>query len=74
MIGGQVAIAGHITVADNVKAGAKAGIAQSVKKEGVILQGIPAIEMRSFFRSAAVFKMLPDLKRQIDKITKEFEK
>jgi len=74
MIGGQVAIAGHITVADNVKAGAKAGIAQSVKKEGVILQGIPAIDMRSFFRSSAVFKRLPDLKHQIDKLERELGK
>ncbi len=71
MIGGQVAIAGHITVADNVKAGAKTGIAQSVKNEGAILQGVPAMELRSFYRSAAVFKILPDIKRQIDKLIKK---
>ncbi len=73
MIGGQVAIAGHITVADNVKAGAKTGIAQSVKNEGAILQGVPAMELRSFYRSAAVFKILPDIKRKIDKLIKEEE-
>lgn len=74
MIGGQVAIAGHITVADNVKAGAKTGIAQAVKKEGVILQGTPAMDLRSFYRSAAIFKILPELKKQIDKIEKKLEK
>ncbi len=73
MIGGQVAIAGHITVADNVKAGAKTGIAQSVKNEGAILQGVPAMELRSFYRSAAVFKILPDIKRKIDKLIKKEE-
>ena len=73
MIGGQVAIAGHLTIADNVKAGAKAGIAQSVKEEGVILQGIPAIGMRNFYRSAAVFKILPEIKRQIDKFERILE-
>ncbi|NPA44803.1 MAG: UDP-3-O-(3-hydroxymyristoyl)glucosamine N-acyltransferase [Chlorobi bacterium] len=73
MIGGQVAIAGHITIADNVKAGARTGIAQTVKKEGVILQGIPAMDVRNFYRSAAVFKILPDMKRQLDKIAKKIE-
>ncbi len=73
MIGGQVAIAGHITVANNVKAGARTGIAQTVKKEGVILQGIPAMEIRSFYRSSAVFKILPEMKRQLDKLTKKIE-
>jgi len=73
MIGGQVAIAGHITVADNVKAGARTGIAQTVKKEGVILQGIPAMDVRSFYRSSAVFKILPDMKRQLDRIAKKIE-
>lgn len=73
MIGGQVAIAGHITVANNVKAGARTGIAQAVKKEGVILQGIPAMEIRNFYRSSAVFKILPDMKRQLDRLTKKIE-
>ena len=73
MIGGQVAIAGHITVANNVKAGARTGIAQAVKKEGVILQGIPAMEIRSFYRSSAVFKILPEMKRQLDKLSKKIE-
>lgn len=74
MIGGQVAIAGHLTIANNVKVGAQAGIPQSVKKEGIILQGTPAIGYREFFRSSAVFKMLPDMKRQLDKLEKELRK
>lgn len=73
MIGGQVAIAGHITIADNVKAGARTGIAQAVKKGGVILQGTPAMDVRSFYRSSAVFKILPEMKRQLDKIAKKIE-
>ena len=73
MIGGQVAIAGHITIADNVKAGARTGIAQAVKKEGAILQGIPAMDVRSFYRSSAVFKILPEMKRKLDKIAKKIE-
>ena len=71
MIGGQVAIAGHLIISDNTKIGAKAAVAASTKKEGLILQGIPAIDMRNFYRSSAVFKMLPDLKRQVDILTKK---
>jgi len=71
MIGGQVAVAGHITIPDNVRIGATSGVASSPKKEGVILQGSPAIAMRDFYRSAAVFKILPELKRQVDILTKK---
>jgi UDP-3-O-[3-hydroxymyristoyl] glucosamine N-acyltransferase len=74
MIGGQVAIAGHITVPNNTKIGAKAGIAASPKKEGLTLQGSPALEVRDFFRSSAVFKVLPEIKRQVDMLTKQINK
>ena len=73
MFGGQVAIAGHITIANNVKAGARTGIAKTVKKEGVILQGIPAMEIKNFYRSSAVFKILPEMKRQLDKLSKKID-
>jgi len=73
MIGGKVAIAGHIAIPDGVKIGATSGVSASPKKEGAILQGSPAIEMRNFYRSAAIFKMLPDLKRQVDTLTKNLK-
>ena len=69
MIGGQVAIAGHIQIPDNVKVGAKAGIASS-PKEGAVLQGSPAMNVKDFYRSSAIFRKLPELKRQIDSLTK----
>lgn len=71
MIGGQVAIAGHLNIPNNTKIGAKAGIAGNPKKEGLTLQGSPALEIRNFFRSSAVFKQLPELKRQVDILTKK---
>ncbi len=70
MIGGQVAIAGHIMIPDNVKVGAMAGVA-STPKEGAILQGSPAMNYKDFYRASAVFKILPDLKRQLDSLTKK---
>jgi UDP-3-O-[3-hydroxymyristoyl] glucosamine N-acyltransferase len=57
-IGGQVGIAGHITIADNTKIGAQAGIMSSVKREGEVLLGSPAIDAREFMKAYAIFKKL----------------
>jgi UDP-3-O-[3-hydroxymyristoyl] glucosamine N-acyltransferase len=73
MIGGQVAIIGHIKVADGTKAGAKSGIAQEVKEENTILQGIPAIPYKQWYRASAVFKELPEMHRKIYALEREIE-
>ena len=39
MIGGQVGIVGHLTIADEVKIAAQSGIANSIKEKGAIVQG-----------------------------------
>jgi UDP-3-O-[3-hydroxymyristoyl] glucosamine N-acyltransferase len=61
MIAGQVGIAGHLVLANRTQIGAQAGISKSVKEEGQQLMGSPAIDLKDFFRSYAVFKRLPDL-------------
>ena len=73
MVGGQVAIIGHIKVANGTKVGAKSGIAQEVKEENQILQGVPALPYKQFYRAAAVFKDLPDIQRKVNTIEKEIE-
>lgn len=73
MFGGQVGIAGHATIADRTQAGAQAGIPNSVKKEGTAVQGTPAIDFRTFWKSSAVFKNLPDLSKQVYQMQKEIE-
>ena len=55
-IGGQVGIAGHITVADNTTVTGQSGIIGSVRKEGQVLSGMPAIPHSVFMRSYALFK------------------
>lgn len=71
MFGGQVAITGHITIADGVKIAGKSGIGKSVKKEGEILQGIPAFKIGDFTRSYITFKNLPDLRKKIIELEKK---
>ena len=56
IIGGQVGIAGHIKIADNTSVAAQAGIMGNVKTSGQALMGTPAIPLREYLRSYAVFK------------------
>lgn len=71
MFGGQVGIADHALIADRVKAGAQAGIPNSIKKEGAAVQGAPAIDVRNFWKSSAVFKALPDMWADMNRMKKE---
>jgi len=71
MFGGQVGIADHATIANRVMAGAQAGIPNSIKKEGVAVQGTPAIEARNFWKSSAIVKNLPDVWADINQMKKE---
>ncbi len=71
MIGGQVGFAGHITIANDVKIAAKSGIANDVKEEGVILMGAPAIDAGQTRRIWMVYKQLPEMYRQINRLEKE---
>ena len=72
MIGGQVAIAGHLTIANNVKIAGKTGIAKSVTKDGEILQGPLAFNLKDFQRSYIFFRQLPMLAKRIEKLEQEF--
>lgn len=56
IIGGQVGIAGHIMIPDNTTIGAQAGVIGSIRKSGEVLLGSPAIPIKNYMRSYAVFK------------------
>lgn len=73
MFGGQVGIAGHAHIADRTMAGAQSGIPNSVKKPGTAIQGAPAIEARNFWKSSAIFKALPDMWADFNKMKREIE-
>ena len=48
MIGGQVGIVGHLTIADGVKIAAQSGIGSRIKVEGSIVQGSPAYNIGDY--------------------------
>ena len=69
----QVGIAGHATIANRTMAGAQSGIPNTIKKEGTAIQGSPAIEGRNFWKSSAIFKYLPDMWSDFNRMKKEIE-
>ncbi len=73
MFGGQVGIAGHAHIADKTMAGAQSGIPNSVKKPGTAIQGAPAIDAKNFWKSSAIFKALPEIWADFNKMKREIE-
>ena len=71
MIGGQVGIVGHLTIADKVKIAAQSGISSSIKEKGAVIQGSPAFNISNYKRSYVFFKKLPDLYKRIQELQKE---
>ena len=73
MIGGQVAISGHITIANQVKVAGQSGIASSIIKEGSIVQGPIAFNIKEFQRSYVIFKKLPAIQKELNAIKNQFD-
>jgi len=73
MIGGQVAISGHLTIANNVKIAGQSGVAATIKKEGTIVQGPMAFNIKDFQRSYVIFKKLPDIYKTLNLIKNQFD-
>ncbi|MCX6332813.1 MAG: UDP-3-O-(3-hydroxymyristoyl)glucosamine N-acyltransferase [Bacteroidia bacterium] len=71
MFGGQVGVAGHIKIADGTKVGAQSGIHSNVRTENTTLLGYPAIDPKNFFRSAMIFKDLPELSARVNILVKD---
>ena len=72
MFGGQVGISGHITIGNKVMLGAQSGVPGSIK-DGQQLIGTPPMEMRSYFKSQAIFRRLPEMYNEMNKLRKEIE-
>ena len=56
IIAGQVGIVGHLTIADGTTIAAQAGVIGNVKQSGQKLFGTPAIDIKNYMRSYAIFK------------------
>lgn len=70
MIGGQVGIAGHLTIGNNVRIQAQSGVGKNIK-DGETLQGSPTFGYNDFFKSYVHFKSLPKIVAEIEDLKKQ---
>jgi UDP-3-O-[3-hydroxymyristoyl] glucosamine N-acyltransferase len=73
MIAGQVGIAGHLAIANQTSLGAQTGVSKSITEEGQRLLGYPAIDIKDYFRSYAVYKKLPEIVHRLRDLEKKAE-
>lgn len=72
MFGGQVGIAGHIHIGDKTFLGAQSGVPGSLKGREELI-GTPPMPPRQYFKSQAIFRRLPDLYKDVEKLKKEID-
>jgi UDP-3-O-[3-hydroxymyristoyl] glucosamine N-acyltransferase len=71
IVGGQVGVVGHIEIGDKVTLAAKTGLAKSVKKEGSVKFGSPAMDYKEYLRCYAIFRNLPELRERVHELEKK---
>ena len=70
MLGGQVGIAGHLTIGDNVQLGSKSGISNNIPEGTVYFATLPYPSPR-YHRANAVFRNLPELSKTVYRMEKQ---
>ena len=70
VLAGQVGVAGHLTIGDKAIATAQTGIPNDIDP-GAVVSGYPAIDNRTWLKSSAVFKRLPELLKRIEALEKK---
>jgi UDP-3-O-[3-hydroxymyristoyl] glucosamine N-acyltransferase len=71
--GGQVGVGGHLSIGDRVKAVGQSGITNSVDADQFV-SGYPAIPNNEWRRSSAVFRKLPEMRRQLKALEARLQK
>ena len=69
IIGGQVGVIGHLTLGDDIQIQGQTGVISSLPS-GSVVQGTPAMDFKSFYKSYAVFKHLPNFESRLRAIEK----
>jgi UDP-3-O-[3-hydroxymyristoyl] glucosamine N-acyltransferase len=72
MFGGQVGVAGHITIGDKVMLEAQSGANGSIDSNQTHI-GAPPQQPRSFFKQAAISRRLPEIYKQVNQLQKEIQ-
>lgn len=72
-LGGQVGLAGHLSIADDVVLLAQSGVAKTIDKKGTYF-GAPAKSQLQAFKIEAVIRHLPELLTELRELQKKVKK
>jgi UDP-3-O-[3-hydroxymyristoyl] glucosamine N-acyltransferase len=70
IIGGQVGIIGHLKLGDDIQIQGQTGVISNIS-DGQVVQGTPAIDFKSFYKSYALFKQLPQFESRLNELEKK---
>lgn len=70
MIGGQVGVAGHLKIGNNVQIAAKSGVMANIDDNSTHM-GAPSIDARQFKKSYIGFMQLDKIMRRVSALEKE---
>lgn len=69
MVGGQVGFSGHHKIGDRVMIGAQSGILGDLK-DGEVVMGYPAMDSKTFMKSSAIMRRLPEMYKDLNDLKK----
>ena len=72
VLAGQVGVVGHITIGDRARVTAQSGITNSIEP-GALVSGYPGIDNREWLKASAIFRHLPDMRRQLKDLQARLE-
>jgi len=70
IIGGQVGVADHLTIGEGAQLGAQSGVTADLEP-GAVVFGTPAMPLKQFFKIAALWKQLPDMRQTLRRLQRE---
>lgn len=73
VLGAKAGVAGHLHLGDRVMVAAKSGVHTNLK-EGAVVGGSPAFDVRKWGKATAVFARLPDMHKEIRRLRKEIDR
>ncbi len=73
VFGGKAAAKGHVHLDDGVMVAAGGAVHQNLPK-GAVVGGVPAIPVRQWAKSVAVYGKLPELAKEVKQLRKDVEK
>jgi UDP-3-O-[3-hydroxymyristoyl] glucosamine N-acyltransferase len=71
--GGQVGVAGHLTIAPHTSVGGQGGITGNITESHQKLTGTPATDVRTYLKSVAATRKIPELLKAIEVLQSEIE-